>query len=144
VLSSLVGTGGTFKSSLAIAEAVCMATGKPVLGVPIKRPLRVHIHSAEDPINLVVDRANAFLKQHGPTGAELGDRLTVSTTSICRIPSSATARTCCASRQRQRSWWTKSCSRLTRKSPGRMAMRHEMAAASTLWFALTQSASFKK
>lgn len=75
-ISMLVAPGGTGKSSLALAEAVSMATGKTLFGSDSPtRELRVWMHCAEDPQDEQMRRLSATMTRFGLTDADLGGRL---------------------------------------------------------------------
>jgi hypothetical protein len=76
LLSAIAATGGTGKSMLVIAEALAMATGKPILGESLpKGALRVwHINSEDDKEELD-RRFEAAVQHHEIREADLGDRL---------------------------------------------------------------------
>jgi hypothetical protein len=61
------------KTSLLIAEALAMASGKPLLGVKVEKPLRVWLWNGEDPIDELRRRVAATMLQHGLTKADLID-----------------------------------------------------------------------
>lgn len=65
------------KSSLGIAEALSMASGKPLLGVEPRGQFRVRIWNGEDPWNEMVRRVAAAIKHYGLTESDLGDRLLI-------------------------------------------------------------------
>ena len=65
------------KSSLGIAEALAMASGKPLLGVEPRGQFRVRIWNGEDPWNEMIRRIAAAIQHYGLTEADLGDRLLV-------------------------------------------------------------------
>lgn len=65
------------KSSLGIAEALAMASGKPLLGVEPRGQFRVRIWNGEDPWDEMVRRIAAAIKHYGLTREDLGDRLLV-------------------------------------------------------------------
>ncbi len=59
-VSALVAPGGVGKSSLALVEAVAMATGRPLLGIAPERRQRVAYFNGEDPMEEVERRAIAI------------------------------------------------------------------------------------
>jgi hypothetical protein len=63
------------KSSLALVEAVAMATGKPLLGVQPKGCLRVWYWNGEDPQEELLRRVAAILVHYNLTWEDLGGRL---------------------------------------------------------------------
>lgn len=75
-LSLLVAPGGRGKSSLAMVEAVAMASGRKLLdGEKPVRPLRVWVHNAEDDHDEMRRRLAATLKHFGMTHADLNGNL---------------------------------------------------------------------
>jgi len=77
-VSATVGTGGTGKSTLAITEALSMASRKQLLHdfVP-KRPLHVILVNLEDRRSTMDKRIAAAMRHHSLTPADIGDRLIV-------------------------------------------------------------------
>lgn len=74
-VSLLVAPGGVGKSSLAITEALAMASGRPLLGQKVHRPLRVWVWNGEDPEDELTRRVTAARGHHSLTTADLGGRL---------------------------------------------------------------------
>lgn len=66
------------KSSLTIVEALAMASGKPLLGVKVRRPLRVWLWNGEDPLDELRRRVAAAMLHYGLTRADLTDENGVS------------------------------------------------------------------
>jgi hypothetical protein len=60
-ISATIGAGGRGKSSLDLVEAITMATGKALLGVPVPDRLRV-AYWGEDPVDEIERRVAAILK----------------------------------------------------------------------------------
>jgi hypothetical protein len=60
-ISTVVAAGGIGKSSLALVEAIAMATGRPLLGVPVPKRLRVWYWNGEDPKEETERRIAAIL-----------------------------------------------------------------------------------
>ena len=54
-----------------------MASGKPLLGVSVRKPLRVWYWNGEDPFEEIELRIAAIRHHYGVTGEDLGDRLFV-------------------------------------------------------------------
>lgn len=77
-VSGTAATGGTGKSSLAIVEALAMASGKQLThdNVPSK-PIRVVLINLEDKPNTMDKRIAAAMRHHGLTKEDIGDRLIV-------------------------------------------------------------------
>lgn len=76
-LSATVAPGGLGKSSLSIAEALAMASGKPLLGIEPKGQFHVWLWNGEDPRDELERRIAATLQHYGLTAADIGDRLFV-------------------------------------------------------------------
>jgi RecA-family ATPase len=76
-VSATIAPGGAGKSSLLIAEALAMATGKPLLGDRPDGKLRVWLWNGEDPAEETRRRIAAGCKFFGIEPADLGDRLFV-------------------------------------------------------------------
>ncbi len=74
-LSCTVAPGGVGKSSLVLVEAVAMATGHPLLGVKIAKPLVVWVINLEDPLEELERRVLAILIAYRIHPDELGGRL---------------------------------------------------------------------
>jgi hypothetical protein len=77
-VSVVISTGGTGKSSLAIVEALAMASGTPLLGIQAIKRQRVWYWNGEDPLDELHRRFAAAIKRYGLTYDDLGDRLFVS------------------------------------------------------------------
>jgi hypothetical protein len=75
-LSVTVAPGGAGKTAITIAEAVAMATGKPILGVETT-PRKVWVWNLEDPLEELQRRIAAICQHYGITQDDLGDRLLV-------------------------------------------------------------------
>lgn len=74
-VSCTVAPGGMGKSSLALVEAVAMATGRPLLGVKVDKPLVVWVINLEDPLEEIQRRVLAVLLHFRIHPDELGGRL---------------------------------------------------------------------
>jgi hypothetical protein len=74
-LTATVAPGALGKSSNAQVEAVAMVTGRNLLGVSVRKPLRVWYWNGEDPLEEIERKFAAIFKYFGITAAELGDRL---------------------------------------------------------------------
>ena len=77
LVSGTIGAGGGGKSSKEIVEALAMATGRPLLGVRPKGPLRVTIWNGEDDLEEIARRVTAACQHYQIKKEELGDRLYV-------------------------------------------------------------------
>ena len=74
--SATVAAGGVGKSSLVIAEAVSMITGRPLLhGIAPAEPLNVWIWNGEDPIEELERRIAATMKAYGVRQEDCPGRL---------------------------------------------------------------------
>lgn len=76
-VSATIAPGGLGKSSLIIAEALAMASGKPLLGVKSRGTFRVWLWNGEDPADELERRVGAAMQFYGLTQADIGDRLLV-------------------------------------------------------------------
>lgn len=74
-VSATVSPGGVGKSSLAVAEALAMVSGKSLLGEPATEPLRVWYWNGEDPVDELQRRVMAVAVHYGLTPSDLGGRL---------------------------------------------------------------------
>ena len=91
-LSLTLAPGGIGKSSLALVEAVAMATGRALLGTAPARPLRVFYWCGEDPKDEILRRLEAIYRNYGITKAELGGRLFVASGRDMKICLAKTSR----------------------------------------------------
>lgn len=74
-VSCTVAPGGVGKSSLLIAEALAMVSGKPILGASVPDPLRVWSINLEDPLDELQRRFVATAAHYGIGNHEIGGRL---------------------------------------------------------------------
>lgn len=75
-VSATVAPSKVGKTSLIIAEALAMASGKPLLGVPVvDGPHRVWLWNGEDPLEELERRTAAAMMHYGLTREDVGDRL---------------------------------------------------------------------
>lgn len=75
-VSATIADGGTGKSTLVIAEAIAMATGRNLLGVVVPKPLSVMYLNLEESAEQIARRIAAVCEQHGiDPVAELTDCL---------------------------------------------------------------------
>lgn len=75
-----IAPGGVGKSTLAIAEAIAVASGRPITGSPChegRSAGTAWIYNNEDPRDELERRVSAIAKQHGIAMSELSDRLFV-------------------------------------------------------------------
>jgi hypothetical protein len=84
-LSATVAPGGLGKSSLALVEAIAMATGRDLLGVPARDPLTVWYWGGEDPFDEIERRVGAILLHYNIKADELGGRLFLDSGRDCEI-----------------------------------------------------------
>lgn len=73
--SATVAPGGLGKSALALAEAIAMATGKDILGRPVKHRHKVVYFNAEDPLDEIQRRVAGLCLHYGIAQHELTDHL---------------------------------------------------------------------
>lgn len=74
-VSATVAPSGAGKSSLALVEALAMASGKPLLGVTPKVRARVWVWNGEDPRDELERRVTAAMLHYGLTRDDIEDRL---------------------------------------------------------------------
>jgi hypothetical protein len=74
-ITATIAPGGMGKSSLALAEAVAMCTGKNLLGYHVRKPLRVWYWGGEDPISETERRVAAICLHYGISAEEIEGRL---------------------------------------------------------------------
>lgn len=84
-VSVTVAPGGVGKSSLLIAEALALATGKPLLGQEVPKPSRVWLWNLEDPADELDRRFTATCQHYGITAEDIGDRLFVDSGRVQRL-----------------------------------------------------------
>jgi hypothetical protein len=70
-VSVLASAGGVGKTSLQIVEALCIGTGKPLLGEAIHEPCKVWIINLEDPLEEMQRRLAAAMLHYGVTAEEI-------------------------------------------------------------------------
>jgi hypothetical protein len=73
--SGVVGNPGSGKSTLTLAESFAMVTGKPLLGIKVRAPLRCWNINLEDPRDEIERRAQAVCLRFGLTERDLGGRM---------------------------------------------------------------------
>lgn len=73
-VSATIAPGGLGKSSLIIAEALAMVSGKPLLGIEPRGLSRVWYWNGEDPRDELVRRVAATMLHYGLTNEDIGDR----------------------------------------------------------------------
>lgn len=74
-ISTTVAPGGIGKSSLELVEAVALASGRPLLGVPVTAPCRIWYWCGEDPLEEIERRVAAILLHYRIKPEELEGRL---------------------------------------------------------------------
>jgi len=74
-VSATIAPGGVGKSSLLLAEMLAMASGLPLLGKPVKGPLRVWYWCGEDPREEIERRIAALMLHYGVTSDAIQGRL---------------------------------------------------------------------
>jgi DNA polymerase I-like protein with 3'-5' exonuclease and polymerase domains len=70
-------TGGTGKSTLSIAEALAMVSGRTLLNESVSAPLRVVLINLEDTPNTMEKRIAAAMRLYKLSPSDIGDRLIV-------------------------------------------------------------------
>lgn len=78
-VSVTVSPGGVGKTTLSVAEALAMVTGRPLLGVKPPKPLRVWLFNLEDPRDEMEKKLMAACKHFGITADDIGGRLYLDT-----------------------------------------------------------------
>jgi hypothetical protein len=78
-VSGTMAPGGRGKSSLALVEAISMATGRKLLHHAPLRQLKVWYHNGEEPWEEMLRRAGAVLQQYGIKEEALQDQLCMTT-----------------------------------------------------------------
>ncbi|UVO29926.1 AAA family ATPase [Bradyrhizobium arachidis] len=76
-VSVTAGAGARGKSTLIVAEALAMVSGKPLLGVQPSAPLRVWYVNLEDDMDELRRKFNAAMAYHELTSSDIADRLYV-------------------------------------------------------------------
>ena len=76
-VSLTVAPGGVGKSTLTIAEALAMASGRDLLGVKVREPLRVWLFNGEDPLEEIERRVVATMIHHNIRPEDIGNRLLI-------------------------------------------------------------------
>ena len=78
-ISATLAPGGVGKTSLGIAEALAMVSGRPLLGVQPAGRMRVWLWNGEEPAEELQRRIMAACIHFGLTAEDIGDRLFVNT-----------------------------------------------------------------
>jgi hypothetical protein len=76
-LSATVAPGGVGKSALVTTETLAMASGKPLLGIPVQNAYRVWLWNLEDPQEETARRIQASAQHYRLSADDIGDRLFV-------------------------------------------------------------------
>ena len=84
-LSATVAPGGLGKSSLALVEAVAMASGRALLGQKPRCPLTVWYYNGEDPLDEIERRVAAILLHYRIAPEEIEGRLFVNSGRDCPL-----------------------------------------------------------
>jgi hypothetical protein len=79
IVSATVAPGGIGKTSLTVADALAMASGKALLGIMPPQPLRVWIWNLEEPRGEMQRQIAATMKRYDLRPEDIGDRLFVDT-----------------------------------------------------------------
>jgi len=75
-VTAIIAPGGTGKSTVSNAIALCLASGRPLLGKPLQRgPQAVWVYNLEDGIDELNRQMAAACAYHGITAADCGNRL---------------------------------------------------------------------
>jgi RecA-family ATPase len=74
-VSGTVAPGGVGKTSLSHVEVLAMVTGCPLLGVPVKKPLKVWLWNGEDPLDEIERRITAAMLHYEIPGEQVEGRL---------------------------------------------------------------------
>ena len=77
--STTVAPGGLGKTSLTLADAISMVSGRALLGGTAPKCLRVWVWNLEDPLDELERRLSAIMLHHGVNEEEIADRLFVDT-----------------------------------------------------------------
>jgi hypothetical protein len=84
-VTATIAPAGLGKTSLALVEAVAMATGRNLLGVGVPRRLRVWYWNGEDPIEEIERRVAAICLHYGISAQEIAGQLFVNSGRDTRI-----------------------------------------------------------
>lgn len=76
-VSATVAPGGTGKSSLVIAEALALTSGRLILNATARNVARVWYHNGEDPMDELQRRVTAAMLHHGMLPQDIGNQLFV-------------------------------------------------------------------
>ena len=84
-VSTTVSPGGVGKTTLELTEAIALATGRDLLGVPVRERVRVWHYNLEDPRDELLRRAWAICEHYGIDPSELEDWLFLDSGRDCKM-----------------------------------------------------------
>lgn len=105
IVSATVAPGGIGKTSLTVADALAMISGKPLLGILPPQPLRVWIWNLEEPRGEMERQIQATAKLYGLGPDDIGDRLYLD---VDPLVIATTTRGPRSRDQSRTAWWTRS------------------------------------
>lgn len=76
-VSATIAPGGVGKSTLVIADALAMASGRNIMGQHVQAPLRVWLWNGEDPMDELQRRISAAMLHHGVRPEDIAGRLLI-------------------------------------------------------------------
>lgn len=76
-VSATIAPGGVGKSTLVIADALAMASGRSIMGQHVQAPLRVWLWNGEDPMDELQRRISAAMLHHGIHPDDIAGRLLI-------------------------------------------------------------------
>jgi hypothetical protein len=76
-VSATIAAGARGKTSLKIVEALALASGRPLLGIDVPKPLRVWLVNLEDDLDELRRRVTAAMLYYNLKPEHLGDRLCI-------------------------------------------------------------------
>ncbi|RYG56360.1 MAG: hypothetical protein EON56_04275, partial [Alphaproteobacteria bacterium] len=74
-VSATIAPGGVGKSTLVVADALAMASGKAIMGQHVQKPLRVWVWNGEDPADEMQRRVTAAMLHHRIRSCDIETRL---------------------------------------------------------------------
>ncbi|MBB3475595.1 AAA family ATPase [Sphingomonas sp. BK345] len=77
LLTGIIAPGAIGKTTMQVGDALAMATGRPLLGHTVRRPLRVWLWNLEDDQDELARMIQAACKHWGIDRADLSDRLVI-------------------------------------------------------------------